>query len=303
MLCRSSSSERHFSIQLLALFALSTLLLLPTLAHAQQTVTREENVVFCSHNGIALSMDIAYPSNPEGTYPALIFISGSGWGHWWGYGFDRHQYSSVINTAAEHGYVAATVDYRPTPKHLYPSQLLDVRSAVRWLRAHSAKYHIDVNHLGAIGWSSGGHLALMLGLLDTVSGFYEEDNLKYSSKVQAVVSLAGPTELARMYREATYPGISDALRELIGGTPEQLPAKYREASPLYHVTSAAAPVLIIQGGMDTEVPPNQASLFAAEMKKVGASATIIAVETMGHTNSYNHESIYPFFDSVLKGGK
>jgi dipeptidyl aminopeptidase/acylaminoacyl peptidase len=174
---------------------------------------------------------------------------------------------------------------------------------VRWLRASSAKYHIDANHIGAIGWSSGGQLSLMLGLLDAIPELNETDNLECSSKVQAVVSLGGPTELALMYHQATYPGISDVLTELIGGSPEQLPSKYREASPVYYVTANASPVLMIQGDQDDEVPPNQATLFAEEMTKKGISATVIVLKRSGHINAYYNNSIFPFFDGILKTKK
>ncbi len=269
----------------------------------------EKDIVYCTHDGIPLKLDIAFPDEPEGTYPALVYISGSGWGHWWGESFDRHQYDLVVSFAASKGYVAATVDYRPTsilqngkPKYTYPAQFVDVRAAVRWLRAHADKYHIDVNHIGAIGWSSGGHLSLMLGLFDGDKVFPgEDDNGGYSGSVEAVVSIAGATELADMYRDATYPGISDAIDELMGGKPGQKPEAYREASPLYYVTKGAPPVLLIQGDQDTEVPPNQATMFQQAMMKVGASVQLVMREGYGHQNDCYDRAIFPFFDSVLKG--
>ncbi len=292
----------HLSV----LAALCLLLLLPANTSAQE-VSRQLDVVFCNHDGTDLRADIAFPSELQGTYPALIFISGSGWGNWWGYGMDRHQFNSAIVTAAEHGYVAATVDYRPTSikengkaKYPHPAQLADVRSAIRWLRANAAKYHVDANHIGAIGWSSGGHLSLMLGLAGPEPDQKETDNASFSSQVQAVVSLAGPTELSRMYHEASYPGISDALSDLMGGTPEQVPANYRKASPLYYVTRNAPPILIIQGDNDTEVPYDQATLFVEAMKNLGAPVSMVVLKGFGHLNAYYHEAIFPFFDKALK---
>ncbi len=276
--------------------------------HAEDSVQADRDIVFCTHDGVELMLDIAYPKQSSGPRPALLFISGSGWGHWWGPSFDRHQYSYTIVLAAQRGYVAATVDYRPTcifdggkPGYRYPAQLIDVRSAVRWLRANAQKYQIDSRRIGAVGWSSGGHLALMLGLLGAEAIETETDNTTFSSGVQAVASLAGPTDLALMHDEATYPGIPDAIEELIGGLPDQMPEKYREASPLYHVSQAAPPILMIQGETDTEVPKNQASLFANKMKKLGSFVTVQYLPSTGHMiNSYARAEIYPFLDQALE---
>ena len=47
-------------------------------------------------------------------------------------------------------------------KHRFPEQVYDAKCAVRWLRANAGKYNIDPDRIGAVGWSSGGYLALML---------------------------------------------------------------------------------------------------------------------------------------------
>lgn len=278
-------------------------------AFSQTSVATQPDVVFATHDGVELEMDLAFPKEVAGSHPVLIYISGSGWGHWWGPSFDRHQYDIAIRNAAQHGYVAATVGYRPTSikvdgvsRYRYPSQLIDVRAAVRWLRAHAAQYHIDVGRFGAIGWSSGGYLSLMLGLLSSGTTFPgEKDNLSYSSSVQAVVSIAGTTDLSRMYQEATYPGMQAVIADFMGGTPRQLPDAYRAASPVFHVTKNAPPIMMIQGDSDIEVPPDQATMLQKRLQEVGAHPRLIVLKYAGHYNDIDDPEIFPFFDSVLKG--
>jgi acetyl esterase/lipase len=305
---KKASILRKTPVKWVVFLASALLLSTAQYLHSQESINVDRGIVFCTHDGIDLKLDIAYPKQLSGLHPALLFISGSGWGYWWGASFDRNQYSYTIVRAAQRGYVAATVDYRPTsildggkPKCRYPDQLIDIRSAVRWLRANAQKYQIDSDRIGAVGWSSGGHLALMLALLGTEAIETETDNVRFSPGVQAVASLAGPTELALMHDEATFPGIPKAIEELMGGPPDQMPEKYREASPLYHVSSTAPPILMIQGEMDTEVPRNQASLFAEQMKKIGSSVTVQYLSNTGHMiNSYAETEIYPFLDQALK---
>jgi len=273
----------------------------------EPTILVDRNIVFSQHDGMDLKLDIAYHNRTSTPRPAIVFISGSGWGHWWGEAFDRHQYSDTITIAAERGYVGVTVDYRPTsilqdgvPKYRYPDQLVDVRSAVRWIRANAERYGIDTHRIGAVGWSSGGHLALMMALLGSRTLASETDNLDFSSEIQAVVSLAGPTELSRMHDESTYPGIPESIEELIGGTPEQFPERYRDASPCYHLTTSVPPILMFQGESDLEVPRNQAALFEELMAKAGSTVTVEYLSLLGHMiNHYTNDKIYPFLDRVL----
>lgn len=206
--------------------------------------------------------------------------------------------------------MAVSVDYRLTSvresgnvKYPFPAQVHDVKCAVRWLRANAREYKIDPDRIGAVGWSSGAHLALMLGLTDTSHGLEGEcGDLNYSSRVQAVVSLAGPTDFIGLYQETRY----SPIEALLGGTPEEVPEQYRMASPLTYVSKDDPPVLSIHGDRDPEVPPKQAELLDAKMKEVGASHTLILETGAGHhtsdlVNFYEDNPVWDFFDRHLKG--
>jgi len=69
----------------------------------------------------------------------------------------------------------------------YPDPLDDLRQALRWLRAHADAYGIDPGDIGVMGFSAGGHLA-MLGaeLLE------REDRPRYVAALYPVVTLSGP---------------------------------------------------------------------------------------------------------------
>lgn len=263
----------------------------------------ESGITYGKGGDTELKLDIACPSSGKGPFPALIFMPGSGWG--WHLGMNRNQYRSAIIKAAERGYVAVAVDYRlisvkenDKTKYLFPAQVYDVKCAVRWLRANAKKYKIDPNRIGAVGWSSGGHLALMLGLTDSSHGLEGEcGNSKFSSRVQAVVNLAGPTELISLYHESSFPVI---LVEFLGGTPEEVPDQYKIASPLTYVSKDDPPVLTIHGERDNFVPPEQAELLDAKMKEAGASHMLIFKKSVGHINFWYTKALLDFFDKHLK---
>ena len=265
----------------------------------------ERGIIYGKGGDVELKLDLARPGRGEGPFPALVFIFGGSW-----YSGGRAQFISTIREAAERGYVVVSVDYRLTSarengnvKYPFPAQAHDVKCAVRWLRANAREYKIDPDRIGALGWSSGAHLALILGLTDASHGLEGEcGDLDYSSRVQAVVSLAGPTDFISFYHETRY----RPIEALLGGTPEEVPEQYRMASPLTYVSKDDPPVLSIHGDRDTYVPPKQAELLDAKMKEVGASHTLIlktgATHDVGALVDFQED--YPawdFFDRHLKG--
>jgi acetyl esterase/lipase len=99
----------------------------------------EQGITYVVANGVELKLDLARPSTGKGPFSALIFLAGTGWGYDGGGGRIQHYYQ--IREAADHGYVAATVDYRAAQqvklgefKNVFPAQVYDVKAAVRWLR-------------------------------------------------------------------------------------------------------------------------------------------------------------------------
>jgi acetyl esterase/lipase len=273
----------------------------PLLADSAYTI--ETDVIFGRAADVDLKLDLARPNMGKGPFPALVYIFGGGWGYYSG---NRGQCDPCIQTAASKGYVAVTVDYRLTnvkengkTKYLFPNQLYDVKAAVRWLRANAEKYNIDPNRIGVVGWSSGGHLALMLGLTnssDKLEG--QSGNGDYSSSVQVVVCMAGLVEAVSFYRNTNVP---ERVVALLGGTPEVVPDQYRIASPLTFVSRDDPPVLFLQGDRDTSCPPEQAGFLIDKMHAVGASCALVVKKGLGHVSFYNDETVWSFLaDHLLK---
>lgn len=262
----------------------------------------EEGITYGIGDDIELKLDLARPTTGKGPFPALIFLFGGGYKMG-----SRTQFHLGMWQAAERGYVAVTIDYRLTnviengkPKYIFPSQVHDVKCAVRWLRTNARKYKIDKNHIGVVGFSSGANLALMLGLTDSSDGLEGEcGKMKYSSRVQAVVNLAGGTDMVMHYQ--LYPHVYGPF---LGGNPDEVPNRYKAASPLTYVSSDDPPVLSICGTIDRVL--QQEELLDDKMKAVGASHTLIVRENAGHSVSalvdfLKDNPVWDFFDKHLKG--
>ena len=96
------------------------------------------------------------------------------------------------------GYGLASINYRLSHHAIFPAQIEDCNAAVRWLRAHAARYRLDPARFAAWGPSAGGHLSAMLGTTGHTTEYAVGEYLDVSSKVQAVVDYFGPTDFLQM---------------------------------------------------------------------------------------------------------
>jgi acetyl esterase/lipase len=255
------------------------------------------DIVYRNTNGRELMLDISRPQ-PEGVArPAIVFLCGNGWGY--DKSINREQFSFALDLAVANGYVGVTVDYSSTvenPYHralgIFPWQVYDVKSAIRFLRANAKSFDIDPSRIGVVGFSSGANLALMLAFTRPTDGLEGvDDYLQYSSAVQAVVNFSAVSDLVSWDLE---PYVS----AYIGGSLDSRPELFRRASPVEYIWPGTPPVLTIHGDKDAAVLPEQAFLLDRKMKEVGARHTLIMRAGYGHGFDFD-ETVWNFLDKVL----
>ena len=268
-------------------------------AHAQTyEIETKRDIVYGSGGGEKLMLDLATPKDAKGPRPAIVFIHGGGWA-----AGNRAHHRGHIQEAARRGFVSVTVTYRlATDKgNQFPAQVEDVKCAVRWLRAQAKELNVDPKRIGAIGFSAGAHLAMMLGTMDKGDGLEGKGgSADQSSKVQAVVSYFGPTDLTR-----EYPPTSKAIvREFIGGSKEEKADAYKKASPITYVNAGDAPMLLFQGTKDVLVPYEQAFVMAQALSKAGVPGRVELL--LGRNHGWGGKEItrtveasWTFFDRYL----
>lgn len=245
-----------------------------------------------------MMLDLSCPKNMTAPLPCVVLIHGGGWS-----GGNRQQLDEATWHAAAHGYVAVTVSYRLAPAAVWPAQINDVKCAVRFLRANAGKYKIDPNHIGAVGFSAGAHLAMLLGTTDAKDGLEGEGGWPdQSSRVQAVVSFFGPTDLTA---PELLPDISPILKNFIGAKLSEKPEVYKQASPVNHVTHDSAPTLMFQGTVDPLVNWKQAVKMAEVLTKNDVDGRLELLFGLGHgwggpELKRTADATYAFLDEKLK---
>ncbi|WP_194291295.1 alpha/beta hydrolase [Cumulibacter manganitolerans] len=240
------------------------------------------------------ALDLYLPARAGGdALPLVIYIHGGGWEHG-----DKSQIDSAAgadikafrDSLLAAGYAVAAINYRLTGEAIWPAQIHDVKAAVRYLSTHAARYHLDAGRFAAFGGSAGGHL---VALLSTTHGEPSMEGAvgtsDGSSVIEAAVSFFGAYDLPTMQPQAAarcgsaYGEVGQS--KLIGGPLTEAP--YAElaadASPVNHVDSGDAPLLLLHGTKDCVVAHDQADEMLAQLEAAGVPSGLISLD-VGHSD-------------------
>ena len=259
-----------------------------------------EREVEYSAVGGSQTMDIVRPrDDAPAAHPAVLLVHGGGFR-----AGTKEGYIPMAIKLAEHGYVAATANYRLSPRNQFPAPVEDVKAAVRFLRANAAKYSINSSYIGALGGSAGGHLVLMLGLTANVEEFEGSGpNRDQSSAVQCVVDDYGPTDFTQSYSKSV--DAAEVLPMFLGGDLDHERLTHIRASPLNWVTPNAAPILAIHGTADNYVAYEHSLWLIERLVAAGVPAEIQTISGAGHgfkgpDSQRGDELALAWFDKYLK---
>jgi acetyl esterase/lipase len=249
----------------------------------------ETNVVYGTYSGFALLMDVYKPATPNGI--GIVVIPGSGWYRDLTYDAPLLKQSPEFRQAVQKlngaGYTAFVITHRASPRFHIPEITNDVQRATRFVRVNAARFGIRADRIGALGGSSGGHLASMLGTLDGKGDLAAPDPVdRESAKVQCVVAFYPATDLARITTPQGFIAISLATGvrpPAPNAPPASFPAKqYQEMSPVTFVTPDDPPFLLIHGDADAVVPLQQSEIMEAALQKAGVAVKLVRVPGAGH---------------------
>jgi acetyl esterase/lipase len=290
----------------------------PPSSLAADGVQVDRNVIFGMYGGLALLMDVYRPAKPNGF--GAIYIEGSGWTMPAGYGTPPLKNSSRIGVSpyvrilVQAGYTVFCIDHRAAPWFHYPAQIEDAQRAVRYIRFHAKEYGIDLTHIAAAGYSSGAHLASLLGLLDGAGNPADRDPVnRESARVQCVIAGGTPADLVPAADYANPAGFN-FLSGLIGETVRApvIPGssvyeKLMDASPIHYVKGGAPPFLLIHGDADELVSFANAEALRSLLEKVGVPAKVVTVKGGTHgsvvmdRNAEYAPEIVRWLDQHLRG--
>lgn len=224
-----------------------------------------------------LRADLIVPKVRQGLAPrpAVIWICGGAY-----MVVNRAVWLPEMLRFARAGYIVVSIEYRTSNETQFPDQLIDVKSAVRWLRAHAAEYCVDPERIFVMGESAGGTMASLLGVTAGMREFEQGDYLEYDSNVQGVVDFYGITDLADDCWDTSRSVPKWAMEAFLGTnyTPEQA----RKASAIRYVTPNAPPFLILHGTADPLIPISQSQRMYDALRQNGVDARYLEIVDASH---------------------
>jgi len=249
-----------------------------------------KDIEYAQVDGQSLRLDIYMPQQQTTPPPLLVWIHGGGWRN----GDKSASVNPVFKRLAKEGYATAYINYRLGGLDSHPKQIQDVKGAIRWLRANADTYGYDATRIGVGGGSAGGHLALLAGLsggVDALEGNVG-GNLEYSSRVQAVVDLFGPSELQLYADESTSFSRNKSAELLLS------------ASPLSYLTTDDPPIIIFHGSEDNVVPVSQSIYLNEQYQSKGLESSLYIINGASHgglefSDGVRFQLIKDFLDTYI----
>ncbi len=248
-------------------------------AAATPEVQKLADIQYASLGGKSLRLDL-YRLDRAQQLPLVVWLHG---GAWEAGTKDAMPLAALVT----HGFALASVDFEPASIAPFPTQVHEIKAALRFLRAEASRLGYDARRIGILGASSGGHLAALVG---TTNGNPElegtlGDHLDQSSEVQAIVSYFGASNLTTILAQSTPFGLrvrTPALERLLGGQPENRTALARLASPVFNVDASDPPLLLLHGDQDPQMPINQSHELEGAYEQRGLPVELIVVHGAGH---------------------
>jgi alpha-L-fucosidase 2 len=237
--------------------------------------TLKRDIIYGEAGGETLRLDASVPAG-EGPFPIAILVHGGGWTRGDKAGSDHPGDTADVSpwfaplTAAR--FTWFSINYRLAPAHRWPACYDDVRTAIRWVKAHASDYRGDPQRIVLFGHSAGGHLVCL--------AVTEADE---TTRVQAVVGFAPVTDFE--YELPHRGGLSPSLQALLDQPHDVTPASLailREIAPVTHVRAGLPPFLLVQGDADRTVPIEETRRFAARLRDAGVAADLQVIAGAPH---------------------
>jgi acetyl esterase/lipase len=191
--------------------------------------------------------ELRVPSG-SGQHPVAIVIHGG----YWRARYDLTEVGHLCEAVTRQGLETWNLEYRRigNPAGGWPGRLDDVRMGAAHLETVAAERSLDLKRMVAMGHSAGGHLALWLAKQNAIA-------------LRGLVALAPVADLRRAWELK----LSDTVvADLLRGSPQDLPDRYRSASPVELALGVVQRVL--HGVNDDVVPMEISRRYVAAAKKM-----------------------------------
>ncbi|GAA4038118.1 hypothetical protein GCM10022281_18560 [Sphingomonas rosea] len=206
-----------------------------------------------------LHLDIFRPAPALNRGQGLLLVHGGAWRS----GSKAHFYA-LANRLARRGYTVFLPEYRLAPEAPYPAGMRDVADALAWAQGNAKHYGLKPSRIAIGGASSGGQMAALLAYRGTDA--YGAGKAVPNALVDLDGVLDMTTPFALGFENAAGP--ASPFAQWLGGSFEQVPQRWREASAATYVGAASPPTLVIASSAPRFTAGREAVLAALKAKGI-----------------------------------
>ncbi|HLW06100.1 MAG TPA: alpha/beta hydrolase, partial [Marinilabiliaceae bacterium] len=186
-----------------------------------------------------LRADVFIPNSGRVQYGSVLLVHGGGW-----ISGSKENLTPLAQRLAENGYVAVSVNYSLSTVAQFPAAVIDLKAAIKWMRAHSNEFKIDPERIAILGASAGAQLATLVGVSASNPMFFD-GNKEFNDKVQGVINIDGITSF--IHPDARE---SEIAGKWLGGLQDENFNNWRLASALEYVDNNSPPILFVNSSQD-----------------------------------------------------
>ncbi len=272
-----------------------------------------EDIEYLRHGDTALKLRLFRPDG-DGPFPTVIDLHGGAWCN-----NDLTACGPRDEVLAEAGFAAAALDFRHAGDG-YPTSLIDINYAIRWLKASAGDLRLDPDRVGVSGQSSGGHLAMLVAMRPNDSRYASIALDAGAPDVDASVRCVGMSwpvinplsrfrhALREREKEAGWVGDIPESHDLYWVTDENM----IDGNPVHALENGEAvqtpPSIWIQGRPDpvhdyldpeSELGLKEPERFAQRYREAGGEIEVLYIEQSERASRASFDPLAAFFRKHL----
>lgn len=245
-------------------------------------VVAVKDLVYKKIDARELHLDAFYTSDRK-SLPVVVLIHGGGWKSG-----NKNQMHLMAQEIASKGYACFAIEYRLAPEAKYPAAILDVKSAIKFIKLNARKYNANPNKVAVLGCSSGGQMAALIGTINGNSAFEDKNDVNGNASVQAIIDMDGI--LAFKHPESEEGKVAGFW---LDGSYEEKPTAWEQASALTHASKNTPPILFINSDM-TRFHAGRDDMIAI-LKEHGVYSEVKNIHNAPHSFWFFH----PWFEQMI----
>jgi acetyl esterase/lipase len=238
--------------------------------------------------GSHASQFVEWYRRPEGSQVVRVLVHGG----YWRARYNLEHLRPLCRALASRGIPVASLEYRRLGEEGggWPGTFQDVAQALQAVLKSSGA----VPSLMLVGHSAGGQLALWAGSRGALPPAVHP---AVRAAIRRVVALAPISDLSEASRRDLSGGV---VRELLGGSPDEVPERYRAASPI-ELVPLGVPTDVLHGSADADVPYDLSPAYVERARAAGDEARLVALAGADHFDLITPQSrFWPQVREVLE---